>query len=159
MLAAHVRAALRGGLVLAPLLEDAMPEVRPAPAPAKAPRTGRRGRALLSGIKPAVSTALPASAPVPMAAPVSGYSLAFDDGPAPGSPSVIRKKKRKTRGEPENPAIRLPMAAWNVAIRLPLAAWIGGGVGLAVMAMVVGGLAVWASFSGRAGRADHASTG
>jgi len=147
MLAAHVRAALRGGLESAPLLEEAMPDVRPAPAPAKAPRPAAAAGPA-SGIQPAVSTALPAAAPVPMAAPVPGHALAFDDGPAPASSSLIRNKKRKSRGKPENAAIRLPMAAWNVAIRLPLAAWIGGGVGLAVVAMLVGGLAVWA-FSSR----------
>ena len=125
VLAAHVRAALMGGVESAPLLEEAMPDVRPVPpAPAKARPAAAPPRAS------AVQKTVPMAAPV--TAPVLDDALAFDDSGATAAASFVRKKA-KSKAKPK-----------SAAARVPTAAWVGGGVALAFVAVLATGLTVWA---------------
>ena len=126
MLAAQVRAALKGSLESAALLEEAMPETKGAPAP-----SAKRPSKLASG----PPSGMMRSKPVPTASPVvsapAADALAFDADASP-SLSFVRKKKR---------AVEKPAGVFG---RLPLTAWIGGGAALGLVVAVVGGFAVWA---------------
>ena len=130
MLAAQVRAALKGSLESAALLEDVMPEAKAAPASAKMPRPAV---APPSGVTKRKS--VPVASPVAVAPAVSAPAadaLAFEADETSAPSSFVRKKKR---GKEKSA---------GVLSRLPLAAWIGGGAALALVVAVVGGLAVWA---------------
>jgi regulation of enolase protein 1 (concanavalin A-like superfamily) len=123
MLAAQVRAALKGSLESAALLDDVMPDARTTPSvlPTRPSR-----------LAPA-SAAATAQKTVPAASAVAvapGGESALDFDPtirAPGS-SFMKKgsvKKAASAG-------------------IPLATWIGSAVALVVVATAVGGLALWA---------------
>ncbi len=122
MLAAQVRAALKGPLESAALLEDAMPDVRPAPS------VMSKGPSRLAPASSGVTTQKASSSSSAVAVTPGTSALDFDRAVQGPGGSFVKKgavKKAAPAG-------------------FPMAALIGAAVALVVVAGVIGGVALWA---------------
>ena len=135
MLAAHVRAALKGNLESAPLLEEAMPDAKGAAAPApkrpsKLTATAPAAEGPRSGTKVSPVVIAPVVAPPPDAE----KTFAFDES-APDRPASV-----PSRGRLKTKLKRAKAGSGGV----PMAVWIGGAAALVFLSATAVGLAAWA---------------
>ena len=127
MLAAHVRAALKGNLESAPLLEDAMPDAKGAPALASKRPSKLTGESSPTGGGPRSGTKVAPVVVAPVVAPPKeAKTFAFDES-APGKAASAPSRARlKSKLKPAK------AASGGVSV----AVWAGGGAAVLVLVLL-----------------------
>ncbi len=128
MLAAQVRAALKGSLESAPLLQDAMPDEKGSPTTAARPSKAASGPPSSAGLaKSAPKAASVAVAPVG-APPKAEKTFAFDETAPDGSASAPSRSRAGTKSR----------TAKAEGGGVPVGVWVGAGAAVVVLAGAVG---------------------